>query len=176
MSQNNSINGKNYGLDEIRTRYQIVPRTLIFIEKGREILTLTKNNRNSFGFGKINGVGGHIERGEDPFEAARREVFEETGLRIDELQLAAILFIDVGKNPGIQVFVFKGYFPGGELRESEEGRLEWIEIGNLLKSEKIVKDLPMLINILQHHHKNKLPAIIKYAYDKNQELRVVYCS
>ncbi len=174
MLKNNPHNENNYGLEEIHSRYQLVPRTLIFIEKENEILTITKNRRNSFGFGKINGVGGHIERGEEPFEAARREIFEETGLEIDELQLAAILFIDIGENPGIQVFLFKGKFKNGELKESEEGHLKWVEMADLLQNKKIVKDLPILLNIIHQHQKDKPPAFVKYLYGENQELRIAY--
>ena len=44
----------NYDIKTIRNRYQMVPRTLIFIEKDQYILTIHKNNAKSFGYGKIN--------------------------------------------------------------------------------------------------------------------------
>ncbi len=94
---------QDYNIEVIRKRYQMVPRTLIFIEKGEQLLMLSKTKSTSFGYGKINGVGGHMEQGEEPSESARREILEETGLQVQKLELAAILFIDIHDTPGIQV-------------------------------------------------------------------------
>lgn len=48
--------------------------------KDREQVLLVWKRRPSWQAGKLNGVGGHIEPGELPLEAMRREFFEETGI------------------------------------------------------------------------------------------------
>lgn len=45
---------------------------------------LIRKNKPEFQFGKLNGVGGHVELGEAPIEAMRRECFEEGGVDIPE--------------------------------------------------------------------------------------------
>jgi 8-oxo-dGTP diphosphatase len=165
---------EDYNINIIRQRYQMVPRTLIFIQKEDDLLMLEKVKSTSFGFGKINGVGGHMEQGEEPFEAARREILEETGLEVRQLDLAAILFIDIHDTPGIEVFVFKGQYSSGEVQDSEEGHLEWMSREEIDQCEKKVKDLPFLIKVIDEHEVNAPPAMIKYLYDENGEMRIAY--
>ena len=164
---------EDYNINIIRKRYQMVPRTLIFIEKGERLLMLSKNKSTSFGYGKINGVGGHMEQGEEPFESARREILEETGLQIQQLDLAAILFIDINDTPGIQVFVFKGAYASGRIQDSEEGHLEWMTRAEIEQHEAKVKDLPFLVQVIDKHQPGTPPAMIKYLYDKSGEMRIV---
>ena len=165
---------EDYNINIIRKRYQMVPRTLVFIQKGEQLLMLSKNKSTSFGYGKINGVGGHMEQGEEPYESARREVLEETGLTVQQLDLAAILFIDIHDTPGIQVFVFKGQYSSGRIQDSEEGHLEWMSRAEIEEHEKKVKDLPFLIQVVDEHQSNTPPALIKYLYDENGEMRIAY--
>lgn len=164
----------DYNINVIRGRYQMVPRSLVFIRKDDRILMLSKGKPNSFGYGKINGVGGHIEKGEEPFDAARREILEEAGIEVRQLDLAAILFIDIDDVPGIQVFVFGGEYASGEVQDSVEGHLEWMTREEIHAYEKKVKDLPFLIKIVDEHQVNTAPRMIKYLYDKNGELRIDY--
>ena len=46
-------------------------------------VVLIRKNRPKWQAGRLNGVGGHIEDGESPLTAMRREFFEETGVAID---------------------------------------------------------------------------------------------
>ena len=163
---------QDYNIDIIRRKYQMVPRTLVFIEKDEKILTLCKQKRDSFGFGKLNGIGGHIEQGEEPFESAKREIMEEANIQIKNLNLAAILFIDIGDCPGVEVFVFKAEYLSGETRDSEEGHLEWMTRAEILEQPSTVKDLIFLIDLTDRHIPKSTPRIVKYSYDKNEELRI----
>jgi len=163
----------DYNEKVIRSRYQLVPRSLVFIVRGDEILFIHKEKSDSFGFEKLNGIGGHIEKGEEPYEAARREVKEETGLDIDLLELLAVIFIEIGINPGILLFVFRGDYMGGKLLKSEEGSLIWINKEEVKQMPNIVKDIPFLLDLLQKHKKGTSPKYLKYLYNKDGELRIV---
>ena len=157
----------------INSRYQMVPRTLIFIKKGENYLLIHKKKPESFGFNKMNGVGGHIERGEEPFESAQREIVEETGLVVGGLDLCAILFIDINSTPGIQVFVFKAEYLEGEIQHSSEGELCWMPLLEIRNSGEVVSDVPELIEVSEAHVRGAQPQIIKYVYDNSGELRIV---
>jgi 8-oxo-dGTP diphosphatase len=154
-------------------RYQVVPRTLVFIKNKYKYLLIHKKKQDSFGYDKLNGVGGHIEKGEEPYESALREIFEETGIEIGNLELTAILFVDLDSNPGIQVFVFKADFICGKLVDSEEGDLHWMSYTEIKKSHVVLGDVPELIQICEAHINGSKPAILKYSQEKSGQLRIV---
>jgi len=57
----------------------------------RRRVLLIRKNRPAWQAGKLNGVGGKIEPGETPREAARREFREETGMDLPESAFAHIM-------------------------------------------------------------------------------------
>lgn len=162
----------DYSIEVIRKKYALVPRTLIFIRREDKFLLIHKRKRDSYGFGKFNGVGGHIEKGEEPFGSARREILEETGLSITNLDLAAILFIDIGDTPGIEVFLFGAVYGGGEILQSDEGELSWVTREEIELSDQILEDVPMLIDLSVENSAGDVPLIITYSYDEDGTLRV----
>jgi 8-oxo-dGTP diphosphatase len=124
-------------------RHLATPRTLLFLRCGRRRLFLEGGPRKWFA-GRLNGVGGSVEAGEDVLAAARREAEEETGLVPTSLDLAAV--IHVMAEPVVMLFVFTGVLPEGDLREGEEGRLVWLSDDELhLRSARLVTDLVDLV-------------------------------
>lgn len=100
--------------------------TLCYIrDRGRVLLQLKAQDR--FGAGRWNGPGGKIRDGESPAEAMVREVREETGLTVCDLVDHGTLTFYFGDTvePSYVVHVFSAQEYDGELRESDEGRLEW---------------------------------------------------
>ncbi len=127
--------------------YLVVPRTLIFIRNDDEILLIKGAKDKKIWPGLYNGIGGHIERGEDALSAAHRELFEETGLKNINLDLRAIIIIDVEEYQGISMFVFVGNSDKKLLVSSEEGILDWIKIDQI-KELPLVEDLYQLIPLV----------------------------
>src|SRR5712692_9547551 len=54
-----------------------------FDSKAAKVVLITKN-RPAWQAGLLNGVGGHIEQGEQPLDAMVREFWEETGVTTDK--------------------------------------------------------------------------------------------
>jgi 8-oxo-dGTP diphosphatase len=81
--------------------------------------------------GKWNGLGGKLEPGETPEECVIREVREESGLSIGNPRLCGLLMFPAFKGDDWYVFVFTASDFSGELIDSPEGKLEWIEDNQL---------------------------------------------
>ena len=56
-----------------KNRYQLIPRCLIFIRKDDSFLLIKGASNKKIWANKFNGIGGHIEKGEDIKSAAQRE-------------------------------------------------------------------------------------------------------
>ncbi|MEA3335103.1 MAG: NUDIX domain-containing protein [Chloroflexota bacterium] len=122
-------------------RHTVVPRTLCFILHGDEVLLIERSlNRHLFP-GKINGLGGHVERHENVETAARREILEESGLLVSDLWLAGVVHVDgstgqtevdnAGHFPGVMLFVFTAQSESKQVLPTEEGELFWSPLSSV---------------------------------------------
>jgi 8-oxo-dGTP diphosphatase len=126
------------------SRYTVIPRTLIFLTRDERVLLLKGAPDKRLWAGKYNGLGGHVEAGESPYRAALREVREEAGLAPTHLELRAVVHVTLNPPPGVVLFVFTGEAPQGELRSSDEGTPEWVQLADL-PSLPLVEDLHQLL-------------------------------
>lgn len=74
-------------------------------------------------------IGGKMEKGETPTECVIREFKEETGLELKNPKLKGISYWKDSTEGIIFIYVAENF--DGDLQESEEGRLEWVDIKEL---------------------------------------------
>ena len=153
-------------LNFMSERYKIIPRTLIFLFHQNELLLIKHNSEKKIGYGKWNGIGGHIEKGENPFDAAIREVREETGLSILKLNLAFFTIIPETNAYGIGLFIFSGKSRTKKIIESTEGQLKWIEMSRL-NQYPLMQDLNCFIDLVLKSRKCRSPKILSYQKEKD---------
>ena len=157
-------------------RYALIPRTLTFLIHDHHILLIKVPDDRGAWAGLYNGVGGHIERGEDPLTAALREVQEETQLSPLNLQLCGIVQVDTNTNPGIVLFVFQGEVEEKtDLIAGPEGKPEWISLVDL-DELPLVEDLPDLIPRVLSSMVIDQPFFASYHYNAEGQLSIGFSS
>jgi 8-oxo-dGTP diphosphatase len=155
------------------SRYCIIPRVLVFLLYEDDILLMKINKRESSWFGYYNGLGGHIEKGEDVLSAARREVFEESGLNARNLTLAGMGIVDAELNIGVGLYIVKGEVEEKQTTSSKEGLPEWIPIKQL-DEWKILPDTKEFIYKITQKTKDYEPFSVLLSYDEHEKLRIKY--
>jgi 8-oxo-dGTP diphosphatase len=127
------------------TRYTVVPRTLSFILNGESLLLLRGAPTKRLWAGRLNGLGGHIEPGEDPRAGALREIREEAGLVPERLVLRGLIHVaGQEEHPGVMLYVYLGHAGSRDSACGSEGTLEWHPL-DALPWEEMVADLPHLL-------------------------------
>jgi len=152
-------------------RYMLIPRVAVFLRRGDSYLLLRGSPSKRLWAGKYNGLGGHVERGEDVLSAAKRELHEESGLEAD-LWLCGTVMVDAGET-GVGLYVFTGQARGGVLRSSNEGNPEWIEYERMHELP-IVEDLPMLLGRIHHMKRGDPPFSARSFYGEEGGLKIVF--
>jgi 8-oxo-dGTP diphosphatase len=134
-----------YGADP--DRYQFIPRVLLIITHEDRVLLIRRAQHKKLWPGKYNAPGGHVELGEDPYEAGRRELFEETGVQVETLQLRGMIVAETGlPGSGILVLVYQGMATAATLVGSDEGEPVWVHPDQLSELD-MVSDTPHLFEL-----------------------------
>ena len=102
-----------------------------------EFLFIYRNKKeNDINHGKNIGIGGHIEGDETPYQCNLREVFEETGLKLNSsTYLGLVIFSDLSiSNQRFLMHVyFSDSYEGSEnLPACTEGELNWLTVDEFL--------------------------------------------
>ncbi|MEE1184884.1 MAG: 8-oxo-dGTP diphosphatase [Acutalibacteraceae bacterium] len=108
--------------------------TLCHIEKDGKYLMLHRiKKENDLNQDKWVGIGGKFEDKESPEECNLREVYEETGLRLLNYRYCGIVTFVSDKWETEYMHIFHSDSYEGEIKECDEGVLEWIDKQELLK-------------------------------------------
>jgi 8-oxo-dGTP diphosphatase len=101
---------------------------LCYIEKDGKYLMLHRvKKENDLNHDKWVGIGGKFEKGETPEEACLRESFEETGLTLKNLNYRGLVTFVSNEWGTEYMHLFHSNSFEGDLKECDEGNLEWVE-------------------------------------------------
>ena len=110
--------------------------------------------------------GGHIEKNEPIVDSVVREIYEETGLTISNLELCGIKHWIQENGARYLVFLYKTNTYSGNIRSSSEGKVFWMSL-NELKSKEPFWHMDKMIDLfcgnnyselfLEGQHGNRTP-------------------
>jgi 8-oxo-dGTP diphosphatase len=103
--------------------------TLCYLEKDKKYLMMHRIKKiNDENHDKWIGIGGKLESGETPYDAARREIYEETSLIPDSLFYRGIItFVsNIWGTEYMHLFT-SDRFSGILKEDCDEGVLEWVD-------------------------------------------------
>lgn len=109
--------------------------------------------------------GGKINLGESIVQSVKREIFEETGLKISDLKLCGMKdWYDTKSNERYVVFLYQtDKFEGVIIDETYEGKNYWITEEEL-KQEKLADDFDKVLKIYNNDNLSEM-----FYYDNKNE-------
>lgn len=126
----------------------MINTTLCYIRRGEEYLMLHRiKKKNDLNQDKWIGVGGKFEDGESPEECVVREAREETGLTLTRYRYRGLVTFVSDRWPTEYMHLFTADGWTGELRECDEGVLEWVPRERLLQLPHWEGD-PIFLNLI----------------------------
>jgi 8-oxo-dGTP diphosphatase len=168
------MTAKEQGADATTGRWLTIPRTLCFVFNRNDVLLMKRAAHKRVFPNRYNGLGGHVERDEDIYSAAKREVREESGLEPEHLQLCGIHTIDVGAASGIVLFVFRASTSQRELYYvPDEGTLHWLPVDRLSEYD-LVEDLPLILPRIMMMREDASPYFAHVTYNQQDQIQIEY--
>ena len=113
--------------------------------------------------------GGHVEPGESFVESVIREVWEETGLTIENPRLCGTKQFQTRKGERYVVFFYKTDRFSGTLKSSDEGDVFWIPRTDLHKYT-LCPDFPEMVRVFEE---DDLSEFIYYTENGDWKLKLL---
>ena len=136
---------------------------LCVIKNKSKFLLLKRNNEPNIG--KYVPVGGKLKDHETPEKAARRETFEETGLKFDKLEFCGLLTETSPTNYNWISYIYLVETDLVDIPKSSEGKLEWIGFQEIINIPT-----PKTDDIIYKYIINKKKFIISIEYNNKIEI------
>jgi len=116
----------------------MISSTLCYITRGDQVLMLHRTKKeNDVNKDKWIGIGGKFLENETPDECLLREAYEETGLTLTNWKCRGVVtFLINGPWDGEYMYLFTADGFEGDLKECDEGELQWV-------SRDFLYDLPL---------------------------------
>lgn len=140
-----------------------------------EFLFIYRNKKeNDINHGKNIGIGGHIEGDETPYQCNIREVFEETGLKLNSsTYLGLVIFSDLSiSNQRFLMHVyFSDSYEGSEnLPACTEGELNWLTVDEFLNRPHFEGDE----YFLKYAFRGEFFGVVELVYNSNILTKIIH--
>ena len=145
--------------------------TLCYITRGSEVLMLHRvKKKNDINKDKWIGIGGKFEAEESPDECLLREAMEETGLTLTSWRCRGVVTFLCEDIEGEYMYLFTADGFEGELKDCDEGELQWVSRdfldalpkweGDKIFLDLLWQDAPFFLLTLQYRGDRLIKAIL----------------
>ena len=138
-------------------RFKICCAVHLILIKDGKILLQRRNNPNKHGYGMLGMPAGHLEKGENVYDAIKREMKEEIGIDVIDSQIVQVMNLN-GDTDVYDAYFFTCTYTN-EIKNMEENNvktLEWHDVFNNIE------------NLMPYQQY----ALTKYLEDKNNKFTV----
>ena len=145
--------------------------TLCYVTRGNDVLMLHRvKKKNDINKDKWIGIGGKFEGNETPDECLLREAMEETGLTLTSWKCRGIVTFLTETDFGEYMYLFTADGFEGELKECDEGDLQWVSRefldslpkweGDQIFLDLLWQDAPFFLLKLRYDHDKLVEAVL----------------
>ena len=149
----------------------MINSTLCYITRGSDVLMLHRvKKENDINKDKWIGIGGKFEDEESPDECLLREAKEETGLTLTNWRCRGVVTFLCEGIEGEYMYLFTADGFEGNLKECDEGDLEWISRekldslprweGDKLFLDLLWRDAPFFLMTLEYRKDKLIRAVL----------------
>ncbi len=151
--------------------FDFVSTTNMLVVKDGKALFIRRSEKLENFPGWLMLPGGKQEVDETPTQAAIRETWEETGIKVISPKLKVVATHNhFYRNRVYLVFIFQANEFSGELKESDEGTPIWIPLEEALKDPKLYPDLKRHIRLVLESDTDQ----VIFTYHKfNKDLEII---
>ena len=141
----------------------------MFVRKDDKYLLLRRSPLKKYAPNYVHPVGGKVDKNENPFVAAKRELMEEAGVSVVNVRLeAVILEIRPEQNEPYNwlIFYFSGDYDKGEIKKTDEGELVLLSAEEL-KKEKLFPSVKPTIEHILDREKGTIFTTVEFEKDQD---------
>ena len=127
--------------------------TVCYIRRsdGKTLFLERNKKKNDINHAKFIGIGGKIEEGESPDECVKREVYEETGLRLKNIKFCGLVKYYLNEDYFENMYVYYSDDYTEKLRECDEGSLHWLSFEDFIARPHWEGDVLFLQKAIDGH-------------------------
>lgn len=133
---------------------------MIHDKKTNKVVVLDKEKKK--GWEGLTFPGGHLEMGESIYESCLREVFEETGLRVTNLDLKGLVHWESSEEDLKEVgfLYYTDRFEGDLIESCHEGSLSWMDLEEFIGRKDKSDSMDQMLRVYLDDHINEAMAYV----------------
>lgn len=121
-----------------------------YIFNNNKLLMLKRSKERKLAANLWTGIGGHVEAKEynNPEESCLREIFEETGIKSNEITQLELRYI-LMRRSGDEIrqhYIYFGRTSKENFTNSDEGKLHWVDLSDIFNFE-----MPLTVKHMLSH-------------------------